>query len=452
MMSYNETLEKSVLGAIIIDPSYLPDVMAILRDPEAFTDPLNRTIFEVIHSKYNEGEKIDLVTISTAQQLKGKASYLAKLTQSVGSGAGCVTHSKLLVEEHMRRKMCLFATELLAKAQGDDDIGEIMNWSQNRLNNALGAVTGINTPKTIKEVLNEALNSIEQRVKAFANGEAVGIPTGLTDLDRCTGGWRGGQLIIVAGRPAMGKSAVMLHFAKSASEQGTPVVIFSLEMQSRELGDRLILGSSNIEANNYKVGNITSEDWGELERANAHISKLPLSIADGVAVSMQKIRAQSQQLQAKGRCGMVIIDYLQLLDMQGSNRTNNREREVAETTRQAKILANELDVPIILLSQLSRKVEDRADKTPMLSDLRESGAIEQDADMVMFIHRPYYYDKTALIETSKYGSIAPQGVGILTVAKQRNGQTGKIYFSHSSDLNRIGNYGDPTNASGNEPF
>ncbi|MFI3290208.1 MAG: replicative DNA helicase [Rikenellaceae bacterium] len=440
MMNYNDNLEESVLGAIIIDPLYLPDVMAILRDAEAFTDPLNRTIFEVIRSKYDNGDSIDLVSLCTAPQLRGKASHLAQLTSSVGSGAGCVGHSRLLVERQMRVKMYNFATGLLVKAESDDDIGDTLSWVQNELDRAVGVVAGVGAPRHISEVISEALNEAEQRAVAYAKGEPVGISTGLTDLDRCTGGWRGGQLIVVAGRPAMGKSAVMLHFAKSAALSDTPVVIFSLEMQSRELGDRLILGGSRVEANGYKVGNIESEEWQELESANAQISRLPISIADGAAVSMQKIRAQCQQLRAKGRCGMVVIDYLQLLDMQGRNRQANREREVAETTRQAKILANELDVPIILLSQLSRKVEERADKTPMLSDLRESGAIEQDADMVVFIHRPYYYDKTVKIETNKYGSIDPQGVGILTVAKQRNGQTGKIYFSHSADLNRIGDY------------
>ncbi|MFI3265423.1 MAG: DnaB-like helicase C-terminal domain-containing protein [Rikenellaceae bacterium] len=287
-------------------------------------------------------------------------------------------------------------------------------------------------------------NEAEQRSIAYSKGDPVGIPTGLSDLDRCTGGWRGGQLIIVAGRPAMGKSAVMMHFAKSAAMQGTPVVLFSLEMQGRELGDRLILGGAKVNNSGYKVGNIGSEEWGKLERANAQLSKLPIYISDQSQISMQKIRAHCQQMKAKGKCGMVVVDYLGLLDTQGSGKSFSREREVAEITRQAKILANELDVPIILLSQLNRESEKRADKMPMLSDLRDSGSIEQDANTVILVHRPAVYDKSTPIETGKYGSIDPQGVGILTVAKQRNGRTGKIYFSHSDDLNRISDYGVTT--------
>ncbi len=440
-MNYNDNLEESVLGVIIIAPTYLPDVMAILTDPDAFIDPLHKTIFEVIRSKYDNGESIDLVSLTQATSLKGKAPYLAQLTNSVGSGAGCVTHSRLLVERQMRSKMQSFATGLLAKAQSDEDIGDTMSWAQNQLDTTIGVVAGINAPKHVSEVISEALNDAEERSIAYSKGEAVGIPTGLSDLDRSTGGLRGGQLIIVAGRPAMGKSAVMLHFAKSAALAGVPVVLFSLEMQNRELGDRLILGGAKVDGGGYKVGNIGSEEWGELERANALLSQLPLYISDQSQISMQKIRAHCQQMKAKGKCGMVVVDYLGLLDTQGKGKSFSREREIAEVTLQAKILANELDVPIILLAQLNRESEKRPDKMPMLSDLRDSGSIEQDANTVILVHRPAVYDKSTPIETGKYGSIDPQGVGILTIAKQRNGRTGKIYFSHSNDLNRISDYG-----------
>ncbi|MFI3331832.1 MAG: replicative DNA helicase [Rikenellaceae bacterium] len=440
MNFYNDNLEQSILGAIIIDPTYLPDVMAILTDPNAFTEPLNKTIFEVVRSKYDSGEAIDLVSLSQAPQLRGKAAYIAQLTSTVGSGASCITHSRLLVERQMRAKIQSFATQLLAKSQSDEDIGDTMSWAQNQLDTTIGVVAGINAPKHVSEVISEALSDAEQRSIAYSKGEAVGIPTGLSDLDRCTGGWRGGQLIIVAGRPAMGKSAVMMHFAKSAAAAGVPVVLFSLEMQGRELGDRLILGGAKVNGGGYKVGNIGSEEWGELERANTQLSGLPIYISDQSRISMQKIRAHCQQMKAKGKCGMVIVDYLGLLDTQGRGKSFSREREVAEITRQAKILANELDVPIILLSQLNRESEKRPDKMPMLSDLRDSGSIEQDANTVIFIHRPYYYDRSAQVEVAGMGLVDPHGLGLLKIAKQRNGQSGVVAFSHSDDLNRIGDY------------
>ncbi len=440
-MNYNNNLEEAVLGAIIIDPTYLPDVMAILTDPDMFVEPLNRTIFEVIRSKYDSGEAIDIYSLAHTAPLRGEAPYLSQLTATVGSGESCVAHSRLLVERQMRSKLYNFATELLSKSQNDNDVGDTMSWAQKQLDTTIEVVAGINAPRHVSQVISEALNDAEQRAKAYAKGEAVGIPTGLKDLDRSTGGWRGGQLIIVAGRPAMGKSAVMMHFAKSAALAGVPVVLFSLEMQGRELGDRLILGGAKVDGGGYKVGNIGSEEWRELEGANASLSRLPIYISDQSQISMQKIRAHCGQMKAKGRCGLVIVDYLGLLDTQGRGKSFSREREVAEITRQAKILANELDVPIILLSQLNRESEKRPDKTPMLSDLRDSGSIEQDANTVILVNRPALYDKSTPIETGKYGSIDPQGVGILTIAKQRNGRSGKIYFSHSDDLNRIGDYG-----------
>lgn len=447
MNSFNDKLEESILGAIILDPDYLPDAMALLSTPKLFTDPTNRSIFEVIRANYDNGDPVDLVSIATTPQLRDKASYLANLTACVASGAGCVAHSRLLVERHMRDNIFGYATQLLAKAQGKDQIGDIMFWAQDQLDTTLGLAAGINAPIHVSEVIKESLDEAEQRAIAHSNGLPVGIPTGLTELDRCTGGWRGGQLIIVAGRPAMGKSAVMMHFAKSAAMHGTPVVIFSLEMQSRELGDRLILGGCNVDGGGYKVGKIESEEWREIERANDSLSKLPIYISDSTQISMQGIRAQCQRLKAKGKCGMVVVDYLGLLDTPDDDKRFNREREVAQITRQAKILANELDVPIILLSQLNRESERRPDKMPMLSDLRDSGSIEQDANTVIFVHRPYYYDRTTPIETPK-GTVSPEGIGLLAIAKQRNGQTGKIVFSHSHDLNRIGDQGeirDPQN-------
>ncbi|MFI3270207.1 MAG: replicative DNA helicase [Rikenellaceae bacterium] len=439
MTTYDETLERSIIGALIIDNECRPDVMALLQEPEAFTNSDNRAIFEQIRTNYDKGEAIDMVSICTAPALRSKIAYVSSLAQCVGSGASALTHSRLLVENFMRGRMQSLGSQLAHKAQSDGDIGDTFGWAQKELNKTLGVVTGGDVPKHISEVLKEAINELEQRAMAHAKGEAVGIPTGLADLDRVTGGWRGGQLVVLAGRPAMGKSAVMMHFAKAAAESSRHVVIFSAEMKCRELGDRLILGGSKIDGSAYKVGSIGSEEWWDVEAASKRLGDLPIYISDSSQVSMQQIRAQCQLMQAKGRCDMVMIDYLQLLDTQSRSRQFSREREVAEATRQAKILANELDVPIILLSQLSRKVEERSDKTPMLSDLRESGAIEQDADMVAFIHRPYYYDRETKIDTAKHGQLDPKGIGVLIVAKQRNGQTGRIFFNHSADLNQIQN-------------
>ncbi len=438
-MTSNTTMEQTLLGAMLLEPIYIPDVMATIAHNDPFTDELNRTIFTQMRKMYQGGETIDLFTLSQQPSLNGKAAYLAGLTQNVAHGDNSVEYARILCELYMRRKLNSLGSELSAKADTSDDVGEVIQWAQQAIDDTMGVVTTRHSPRHVGDVLRETLSDIEARAIAHNRGEPTGILTGLKALDEATGGFKGGQLIVLAGRPAMGKSAVMLHFAREAAERGTPTVIFSLEMQGRELGDRLLLGETEVNNNGYKIGSISSEEWRSIEDANGLLCRLPLHIADSSNVTIQTIKAQCQQLRAKGRCGMVIIDYLQLLDTRSSNRNTNREREISETTRQAKVMAAELDIPVILLSQLSRKVEERAGKTPLLSDLRESGAIEQDADMVIFINRPVMYGIDSL-ETHRHGTISTQGMGVLTIAKQRNGRTGNCYFRHSPDLNRIRDY------------
>ncbi len=438
-MISNTSMEQALLGAMILDPIYMPDVMTTIAQNDPFTDPANSAIFAAMRTMYHSGEAIDLLTLSQQPSLRGKAAYIAQLMGSVAHGANSVEYARILCELYMRRKLQSLGATLAAKAEASDDVEEVICWAQGSIDQTLGVATTSHTPRHVGDVLRETLGEIEMRIAAFNRGEPVGILTGLRTLDEATGGFKGGQLIVLAGRPAVGKSAVMLHFARHAADRGTPTVIFSLEMQGRELGDRLLLGESKLDNNGYKIGSISNGDWSNIEAANNSLSRLPLHIADSSNVTLQTIKAQCQQLRAKGRCGMVIIDYLQLLDTRSSNRNTNREREISEATRQAKVMAAELDVPVILLSQLSRKVEERADKSPLLSDLRESGAIEQDADMVIFISRPAIYG-TPTLETRRHGTISTQNLGVLTIAKQRNGRTGNCYFHHSADLNRIWDY------------
>lgn len=236
----------------------------------------------------------------------------------------------------------------------------------------------------------------------------------------------------------MGKTAVALHFAQAAAGAGVPVCIFSLEMPATQLGGRMLVGASGVDARAFRSGAVGTEDWQRIEPGAARLGELPVTIIDTPSISMPAIRAQCRALQRQGRCGMVVIDYLQLT-APDSDKRNNREREVAEMSRAAKVLAKELDVPVILLSQLSRKVEERADKTPILADLRESGAIEQDADMVIFIDRPAIR-KEDTIKTKKYGDIPSEGVGVFSIAKNREGAIGQIYFHHNESLTRITDY------------
>lgn len=444
---YSSELESAVLGALILEGDIVINLMEIV-DKNAFSDANNGIIFAELAAMFDKGDKIDLYTLSMRPNLKGQAAYLARLTATVGSGANVIEHARRLKELQIARQLLAMGHELSAKAQQRDDVAELLSWAGQQLDTIQGGAVGNDTPRHYGSALSAALTEAEERQQSRINGLSTGITTGLSDLDQMTGGWQGGQLVVLAGRPAMGKSAVMLHFARSAAEQGVPVCVYSLEMSEQELCDRLLIGCADADKDNYKAGSITPEDWTRLEYAKASLAKLPVYLNSTAGISMRTIRAQCRLLQKRNQCGMVVIDYLQLLDTRTENRQNNREREIAEATRAAKILAKELNIPVIMLSQLSRKVEERTDKTPLLSDLRESGAIEQDADIVAFIDRPAM-NGLKTIDTRRYGTIATEGLGRFIIAKQRNGPTGSVMFRHNSSLTRITDY---TTTIANEPF
>ena len=428
-------LERAVLGALLLEPQYVADVRGILTST-AFCNTQNAAIYDAICKLDDRGLTPDLFTVGQEAKKAGiSLSEVATLTQDVGSGVEILNHARILADLDMRRRLILWAEELKAKAQTDPDA---VNWAMSGIERITGDVARIASARSIGDVMQDTLTDLERRQQAHQRGECVGISTGLPCMDRITGGWRGGQLVILAARPAMGKTAVALHFAQAAAGAGVPVCIFSLEMPATQLGGRMLVGASGVDARAFRSGAVSTEDWQRIEPGAARLSELPVTIIDTPSISVPAIRAQCRALQRQGRCGMVVIDYLQLT-APDSDKRNNREREVAEMSRAAKVLAKELDVPVILLSQLSRKVEERADKTPILADLRESGAIEQDADMVIFIDRPAIR-KEETIDTAKYGLIPSEGVGVFSIAKNREGATGRIYFRHNESLTRITDY------------
>ena len=438
-MPNDEELESAVLGALLLEPQTVADVRQVLTR-DAFYKEENAAIYEIICRLDDKGETADLVSVSSQARSAGvSVAYLAQLTQAVGSGAQVVVHAHYLAALHQRRKMLMHAYELAARAQSDGDTDSLLDWAQRQLD-AIGDNAVAADMRTIKDVVRDAVEELEQRQIAVQQGECVGITTGLAHLDRITGGWRGGQLAVLAGRPSMGKTALSLLFARAAAESGVPVCYFSLEMTDTMLAGRMLVGASNVDAGAFRQGTVTTDDWHSLETGADTLRNLPLTILDRPMITMPQIRVQARAMQRKGRCGMVIIDYLQLISTPSEDRRyGNREREVAEISRAAKLLAKELDIPVVLLAQLSRKVEERTDKTPLLSDLRESGAIEQDADMVIFIDRPAMYGIESF-DGGRYGTIFSQGVGRLTIAKNREGTTGYIPFSHNESLTVISDY------------
>ena len=434
-------LEKAVLGALILEPDQLSDVAEIV-EISAFHNANNGKIYGTMLSMLERGEKVDLCTLADRPELKdqGMARYLAELTNAVGSGINVLDHARQLANTETRRRVCLFGHELAARAVSDPD--GVMDWAVAEIAAIADRVARPGDITPLSDVVRVTLDDLERRQQARQVGECIGIPTGLQRLDALTGGWRGGQLVVLAGRPGTGKSATMLHFARTAAVAGVPVCVFSAEMPNTQLAGRMLVGGSGVNSGSFRTGDIDADGWRELERAAADLSAMPVYLNDRANITMGAIRSQCKAMHRRGRCGMVVIDYLQLLDTTTRNANSTREREIAAASRSAKLLAKELDAPVILLSQLSRKVEDRADKTPILSDLRESGAIEQDADMVLFLDRPAMYGRTE-IGAGRYGTISAEGVGLLHISKNRDGAAGCVIFRHNESLTRIADYDSP---------
>lgn len=441
-------LERAILGALILEPHKLPDVAEIVEN-SAFVGANNGKIYDAMLSMLERGDKIDFYTLSQRPELKDRdmLRYFSELTSAVGSGVNVLDHARQLADTETRRRLCLFGYELAARAVSDPD--GVVDWATSEITAIADRVSRPEDIAPLSDVVRATLDDLERRQQARQAGECIGIPTGLRRLDALTGGWRGGQLVVLAGRPGTGKSATMLHFARAAAASGVPVCIFSLEMPAGQLAGRMLVGGSGVDSQAFRVGSVDTTGWSQLEQAGAELSAIPVYLNDRANITIGAIRSQCKAMHRRGRCGMVIIDYLQLLDTSTRNPNSTREREIAAASRSAKLLAKELDVPVILLSQLSRKVEERADKTPLLSDLRESGAIEQDADMVVFIDRPAMYG-AQMITTTRYGLISSEGVGVLYIAKNREGATGRIYFRHNESLTRITDYETTANISTDE--
>ncbi len=395
-------LEAAVLGALINEAETMTQIASIL-DPEHFSAPTNAAIYGVIRDMYYSNEQIDFYTVvnrcKTVEALKQSkiAVLLSGYTQKVGSGAHATKHALIVKEHYIRRKMieASFRISSMASNQGTD-LAEALDIFSQLAGQCNDVAVSDTTAKPVAKIVETALKHVEKRCSLRQSGQFPGIPTGLSELDRLTGGgWHSSQLIVVAARPAMGKTAFMLHLAKSAARAGVSVCIYSLEMADVSLADRLLLSETSIDPDRFRRGELENDEWQQLEIASATLRELPIYIDDNPTVSMRYIKVRSKLMQKQGKCGMVMVDYLQLADTATDRKNINREQEIAKASRQAKIIAKDLGVLFVLLSQLSRRVEERDDKMPLLSDLRESGAIEQDADVVGFIYRRHITNKRA---------------------------------------------------------
>ena len=443
---HDDDLESVILGACLTETT----AMVLVGDklsPEMFYETKFGEIYSALLSMYHSGKAIDLVTVRAELASRGKleavggAYELVRLAGRVASSAHLEYHALILRQMYIRREMIAGLHTLLASAADESvDLSDALA-DLHRLAGHLesGAVSN-NCLRDMERLMQDTLEQMDKRVENNRNG-ITGIPTGLRELDRLTAGWQQGNLNIIAARPSVGKTAFALHLALAAGRAGKHVLVNSLEMQGERLGDRwLCAQAANVDAGHLKTGQLDAGERQQALEAARLLSALPVYVDDNPKMSMDHIRSSALLQKSKGRCDLLIIDYLQLCEMKSGQKNRNREQEVAEASRKAKLIAKELDIPVILLCQLNRECEMRADKRPALSDLRESGAIEQDADVVMLLYRPALYGLTSE-RRSKFPS---EGLGMVILAKHRNGETGDVYFGHNPAMTKIGEYVPPT--------
>lgn len=427
-------LEEAVLGALMLEKDALTNVIDILK-PDTFYKDSHKEIYSSIVDLFNNSEPVDLLTVTNHLRKKGKldvvggAYYITELTSKVNSAAHIEYHARIIIEKAIKRELIRIASEVHREAYEDTvDVFSLLDKTEQ----SLFAVSEINIRKNyadMRSIMHEAIVELEAK-KLQADG-LTGIPTGFTALDRVTSGWQKSDMVIIAARPGMGKTAFVVSAMRNAAvDFGKAVAIFSLEMSSIQLVNRLISAEAELESDKIKKGSLEDYEWEQLIHKTAKLSEAPIFIDDTPALTILELRAKARKLVAQHGVELIIIDYLQLMSGDsskgGGGGAGNREQEIASISRSLKNIAKELNIPIIALSQLSRAVEVRGgDKRPQLSDLRESGSIEQDADMVLFLYRPEYYG----INADEEGN-SMQGVGEVIIAKHRNGSldTARLKF------------------------
>jgi len=429
-------LEEAVLGALLIEPGILDEISGILSMGD-FYKANHQTIFHAIHEMSRDNQAIDILTVTEHLSKKnnleevGGPLFITKLSSKVATAGHVQYHAQILKQKSIQRQMIGYATEILRHGYDTEDPDDLLQSAQRDLEKLMDAAYGSVTTRSFKDILNGTIKNAETRETLNRSGQVPGIKTPIADLTRLTQGWQPGSLTILAGRPSMGKTAIALATTKTAAKSGKQIVFFSLEMTAEQLCDRILLGETeDLDPERYASGRMREEDWKNLESGYQKLENLGIHIQVGSTINADFIRSRSRILRKRNECDLVVIDYLQLID--GSSRSQNREQEIAKISRQMKNLATELNIPVILLSQLNRMSETRRDKRPQLSDLRESGAIEQDADLVGLLYRPEYY---GFISDDQDRSL--QGIGQLLVEKNRHGRTGTIYFKYNPSLTRI---------------
>ena len=429
----NIEAEQSVLGGILLDNLALNTVLELLETSDFYSEA-HRKIFSSIIDLSNRNEPCDLITLSNIlkdqkriEQVGGTA-YLASLVDNVSSAVNIGYYAKIIKEKSILRRLIGTATEILNKTYDSTmDVDSVLDEAEH-------AIFEISENKVrpsfypMRDIIKDSFKTIE---RLYANKELVtGVSTGFDKIDDMTSGLQRSDLIIIAGRPSMGKTAFALNIAQHAAlELGIPVAVFSLEMSKEQLATRMLAAEARVDSQRLRKGFLGETDWPKLTTAAGRLSEAPIFIDDTPAITVIEMKAKSRRLKAEAGLGLIVLDYLQL--MRGSMYKDSREQEISEISRSLKGLAKELSVPVIALSQLNRKVEDRTSRRPQMADLRESGAIEQDADVIAFIYRDEVYNRS--------DDNPEKGIAEIIIGKQRNGPTGTIKLAFQEKYTRFEN-------------
>ena len=434
---WSEEAEVSVLSAMLIDGDAVARAVESV-DEAAFYKEANRRVYRAMIRLYSRGEVIDPVTLSdelkSASELDavGGMAYLARLVDAVPTSANVEYHCRILRDKAILRRLIESATDIIQDAYEAPagDVEETLDHAESRIFQ-IAQASKREGFVPIKSILWPTFERIEELQRS--PGSVTGVASGFPDLDNMTAGFQRGDLVVVAGRPSMGKTALALNFAQHAAIDGeVPVAVFSLEMSKEALVQRMLCAEGRVDSGRLRRGRLRDDEYTRLATAAGHLNTAPIWIDDSPAISPLELRAKARRLAADTDLGLLLVDYMQL--MTGPRNVENRQQEISAISRALKAIAKELNIPVIALSQLSRGPEQRTDKRPLLSDLRESGAIEQDADLVMFVYREEVYRKESDMYDEQGESL--EGKAELIVGKQRNGPTGtiRLYFHKSYTL------------------
>jgi len=429
-----------VLGGVLLENEALNKALEILR-PEDFYREAHRKIFSALIDLSDKGEPADLVTLTAALQQKGDleavggSAYLATLVDYVPTAANILYYCRMVKDKAVSRRLIQVATEIATRGYDGGDVEADLDWAEKSIFEIAGSKAKPSYFST-REIMKDTFKTIE---KLYDRKELItGVPTGFNDLDLMTAGLQGGDLVIIAARPSMGKTAFCLNIVEHAALRAAkpvPSIVFSLEMGKEQLVQRLLCSVSRVDASRLRTGHLGESDWPKLTNGAGLLSEAPIFIDDTPSISVLELRAKARRLKAEHDLGLVVVDYLQL--MQGRN-AESRQQEISEISRSLKALAKELHVPVVALSQLNRSLESRTDKRPMMADLRESGAIEQDADVIMFIYRDAVYCEACKRRDNSCDKGHDKDAEVI-IGKQRNGPIGSVHLTFRGEFTRFEN-------------